>query len=336
MRNLEPSFAVAFRVASLLEKKAGPGREDRTCALLIAIPRGSELRPTVDAEISAARGKVVVRSEALIASFPDANAAVACARALLRNGTEPPGAIGVAVHTADVRLDAYGIPTGGALKDLATLAGFANAGELIVSQPARASLSEGRTAPVGKSGNVEAHELAWREGQQIGRGFHGLMVGLLVVGVALLGWAVAYAYEATVEEHALELAAKANADPDAPPGPPPDVPLAPPNTPAEPRVAAASNRASNTGASSEDAEASKPKPAPRRTGALTLVTIPEADVKLKGRSLGRTPLFKVALAPGNHRLELVGADGRARILQVPIETNQTTALRLRLDEVPEK
>lgn len=330
MRNLEPTFAVALRAATLLQKKAGEGREDRTLALLIAVPRGAELRPTVEAEITAARGRTVVRSEVLIAAFPDANAAVTCARALLRNGTEPPGAVGIGIHQAMVRLDAYGIPVGETLKELATVAGFANAGELIVSQSARAALSEGRTAPVGKSGTVEAHELAWKEGQQIGRGFHGLLVGFLILAVALLGWAVAYAWDATVEEHELELAAKANRDPDAPPGPPPDVPLAPPNTPAEPRASAAAEPEPEHPASEE-----KKKPA-RRMGALTLVTIPEADVLLKGKRVGRTPLFKLALAPGNHRLELVGTDGTRRVLQVPIQQNQTTALKLRLDEVPTK
>lgn len=337
MRNLEPTFAVAFRAATLLQKKAGEGREDRPLALLIAVPRGAEFRPTVEAEIASARGRVVVKNEVLIASFPDVNAAAVCARALLRNGTEPPGAVGIGIHHAVVRLDAYGIPVGDTLKDLATVAGFANAGELIVSQAARAGLSEGRTAPVGKSGAIEAHELAWKEGQNIGRGFHGLVVAFLVVGVALLGWAVAYAYEATVEEHELELAAKANADPDAPPGPPPDVPLAPPNTPAEPRGApgVTPDRTSTAAAPPEKEETKAARPA-RRTGTLTLVTTPEAEVLLKGKPLGKTPLFKVSLAAGTHKLELVGADGTRRVLQVPIEVNKTTAMRLRLDEVPAK
>lgn len=77
-----------------------------------------------------------------------------------------------------------------------------------------------------------------------------------------------------------------------------------------------------------------PSPAAARSGTLTLVTEPPAEVRRKGQVLGRSPLFKVPLPVGEQVLILVGEDGLPRRLKVPIHRDQNTALRLELDELP--
>ncbi|XXF78192.1 serine/threonine protein kinase [Myxococcaceae bacterium GXIMD 01537] len=69
-------------------------------------------------------------------------------------------------------------------------------------------------------------------------------------------------------------------------------------------------------------------------GALTLVVQPEAEVFRGNRSLGNTPLFSVALPAGKHRLRIVGADGKNRVLSVPITAGKTSKFRLELDAIP--
>ncbi|HVG57582.1 MAG TPA: protein kinase [Hyalangium sp.] len=73
--------------------------------------------------------------------------------------------------------------------------------------------------------------------------------------------------------------------------------------------------------------------APAGTGVLTLVTDPYAKVYLGKRYLGDTPLFKINLPAGKLSLKLVGADGRALKLPVEIKQGETTALKLKLDEI---
>jgi hypothetical protein len=77
-------------------------------------------------------------------------------------------------------------------------------------------------------------------------------------------------------------------------------------------------------------------PAPAGTGMLTLVTDPYAKVYLGKRYLGDTPLFKASVPAGKLSLKLVGADGRALKLPVDIKQGETTALKLKLDEIPQQ
>jgi hypothetical protein len=76
--------------------------------------------------------------------------------------------------------------------------------------------------------------------------------------------------------------------------------------------------------------------APSGTGVLTLVTDPYAKVYLGKRYLGDTPLFKINLPAGKLSLKLVGADGRALKLPVEIKQGETTALKLKLDEIAQQ
>ncbi|CAM4271612.1 PEGA domain-containing protein [Corallococcus soli] len=66
-------------------------------------------------------------------------------------------------------------------------------------------------------------------------------------------------------------------------------------------------------------------------GFLTLVTEPSARVSLGGRSLGETPLTKVALPVGRHTLKLMDGTGRPLKLLVEIKPDDTTSVRVPLE-----
>ncbi|RKG94341.1 PEGA domain-containing protein, partial [Corallococcus carmarthensis] len=66
-------------------------------------------------------------------------------------------------------------------------------------------------------------------------------------------------------------------------------------------------------------------------GFLTLVTEPSARVSLGGRSLGETPLNKVALPVGRHTLKLMDGTGRPLKLLVEIKPDDTTSVRVPLE-----
>lgn len=70
-------------------------------------------------------------------------------------------------------------------------------------------------------------------------------------------------------------------------------------------------------------------------GKLTLVVLPEAEVFLNGRSLGKTPLFNVSMPVGQHRLRIKGEDGKQHELSVPIEAGKTAQFKLKLQDIPE-
>ncbi|WP_257457642.1 serine/threonine-protein kinase [Archangium lipolyticum] len=74
----------------------------------------------------------------------------------------------------------------------------------------------------------------------------------------------------------------------------------------------------------------------KQQGSLTLVILPEAEVFLNGRSLGKTPLFKVPVPVGKHLLMIKGADKKKRELSVPIEMGKTAQFKLSLTDIPEK
>ncbi|RKG94401.1 PEGA domain-containing protein, partial [Corallococcus sp. CA053C] len=66
-------------------------------------------------------------------------------------------------------------------------------------------------------------------------------------------------------------------------------------------------------------------------GFLTLVTEPSARVSLAGRSLGETPLTKVALPVGRHTLKLLDGTGRPLKLIVEIKPDDITSVRVPLE-----
>lgn len=69
-------------------------------------------------------------------------------------------------------------------------------------------------------------------------------------------------------------------------------------------------------------------PAGDGAGFLTLVTEPaELTVMLGSRLLGETPLVKIPLPEGTHKLKLVGGDGQAINFSVSIKDGEVTALR---------
>ncbi|NBD12862.1 protein kinase domain-containing protein [Corallococcus silvisoli] len=89
---------------------------------------------------------------------------------------------------------------------------------------------------------------------------------------------------------------------------------------------------------SEDApEVATPTPAEDTSepaaaqGFLTLVTEPSARVSLGNRSLGETPLTKVALPVGRHTLKLMDGTGRPLKLLVEIKPDDTTSVRVPLE-----
>ncbi|MFO0692878.1 MAG: serine/threonine-protein kinase [Polyangiales bacterium] len=75
-----------------------------------------------------------------------------------------------------------------------------------------------------------------------------------------------------------------------------------------------------------------PEPAapaePTAPGTLSLLAIPPATVRLGGRVLGETPLARLELPAGDHRLELTTADGRSQVVTVHIESGTATRRRV--------
>ncbi|RKH57699.1 PEGA domain-containing protein [Corallococcus interemptor] len=90
-------------------------------------------------------------------------------------------------------------------------------------------------------------------------------------------------------------------------------------------------------APADDSEADLPAPDDSATeaaapqGFLTLITEPSARVSLAGRSLGETPLTKVALPVGRHTLKLMDGTGRPLKLLVEIKPDDTTSVRVPLE-----
>ncbi len=78
----------------------------------------------------------------------------------------------------------------------------------------------------------------------------------------------------------------------------------------------------------------KAAPKGQKTGTVTLVTFPEADVFRGKDRLGHTPLFNAELPVGTHLLTLVGADGVKRKLSVPVKLGKNKPLKMNLDDLP--
>ncbi len=70
-------------------------------------------------------------------------------------------------------------------------------------------------------------------------------------------------------------------------------------------------------------------------GKMTLVIIPEAQVFLGKRPLGKTPLFNTPMPAGTNLLRIVGPDKKQRVLSVPIEAGKTAMHRFSLNDIPE-
>ncbi|WP_375755661.1 protein kinase [Corallococcus exercitus] len=106
-----------------------------------------------------------------------------------------------------------------------------------------------------------------------------------------------------------------------------------PNDPATPARA----KPRTSAAPADVPEADLPAPPDTATeeaapqGFLTLVTEPSARVSLGGRSLGETPLTKVALPVGRHTLKLMDGTGRPLKLLVEIKPDDTTSVRVPLE-----
>jgi serine/threonine-protein kinase len=157
----------------------------------------------------------------------------------------------------------------------------------------------------------------------------GLWAGMLVLG-GLLGLG------------GMELRQALLAEPASAPGPARDPsPLLPlgPSRPEAPAPSPEAAPASPPAVESEKAPASTGETAgaaarPGKQGLLTLVTLPEAEVFLNGRSLGKTPLFKKPVPVGQLRLFLQGQDGKRRELFAPIEQGKLTTFNLSLADLP--
>ncbi|WNG22628.1 protein kinase [Cystobacter fuscus] len=171
-------------------------------------------------------------------------------------------------------------------------------------------------------------------GPKVAKSSLGLWAGMLVLG-GLLGLG------------GMELRQTLQAEPPPAPGtaedPSPLLPLGPPRpqqAPAPSPEAATeptsppATEAAKAPASTGEAAGTAPSARPAKQGLLTLVTRPEAEVFLNGRSLGKTPLFKKPVPVGQLRLLLQGQDGKRRELFVPVEQGKPAVLNLPLADLP--
>lgn len=112
-----------------------------------------------------------------------------------------------------------------------------------------------------------------------------------------------------------------------------DIPPAIPGTPQPARIGVAPIAAPDAGAPAG------PKPAGRastKSGTVTLVTFPEADVFRGKEKLGRTPMFNAELPAGTHLLTLVGDDGARHRLSLPVKQGKNKPLKMNLADLPTK
>jgi serine/threonine protein kinase len=176
-----------------------------------------------------------------------------------------------------------------------------------------------------------AHVTPPRTGvRKLSRGSLGFWSGMLVLG-GLLGLG------------GMELWTALQTEASVAPAPPPAKDLSPltpiepprPQEP-EPEPADASPPAPEATKAPASTEGGAAPARPGKQGWLTLVILPEAEVFLNGRSLGKTPLFKRPVPVGQHRLRIQGKDGKRRELSVPIEQGKTAQFKLSLADIPER
>ncbi|MFP2960661.1 protein kinase domain-containing protein [Myxococcus sp. 1LA] len=195
--------------------------------------------------------------------------------------------------------------------------------------PRKAAATDKQPPPESKSSNV-----VW-----------GLVLLTILVGGGYGAWHLSQVLNETVEEEdANAVRTLPRHDPSLPvypvPGYDSDVPT--PDASGEAASAKASARTLGAAVGGEDAadappkEAASARPAAKGRGKLTLVVLPEAEVFRGKKRLGRTPMFNLAMPAGEHDLTLVGLDGKKRMLSVPITAGETTQLKLKLMELPER
>lgn len=86
-------------------------------------------------------------------------------------------------------------------------------------------------------------------------------------------------------------------------------------------------------AASADAGVAAPRKPP---GEVTLALFPEATVYRGMAKVGSGTLVNLTLAPGTHRLTVVGTDGVQRWLSVPVESGKKTILKLQVADLPKQ
>lgn len=120
----------------------------------------------------------------------------------------------------------------------------------------------------------------------------------------------------------------------ASPSPPPPIvamnaPPAPAPTPPPP---APTPTPEPTPVAPPEPELPKSHPSPRHhtesPGSLTIDSRPYAVVRLDGHALGTTPIWRVAVPPGHHKLHASTSDGRERDLAVQIEASRERKILL--------
>jgi serine/threonine protein kinase len=170
------------------------------------------------------------------------------------------------------------------------------------------------------------------------RSFTPSIVLAVVLGLGALSYAL-YRYEAQTAE---EVAAETKPDLHPPLGPVPmlrtfpekgDPPLPPvPAVKAEPEPAATAK--TEPAVKTPPGKSGGKKASSGKSGTLTLVTNPECTVFQGSKLLGQTPLFNASLPEGTHLLRLRAADGKTRLLSVPIHADKPARFRLVLSELP--
>ena len=74
----------------------------------------------------------------------------------------------------------------------------------------------------------------------------------------------------------------------------------------------------------ESMESMRPRRATGPPGTVNVVAVPAAEVRYRSRRLGRTPLVRVEMPPGSHRLTFVWPDGTRRRVPVRVRSGQLT------------
>ena len=106
-----------------------------------------------------------------------------------------------------------------------------------------------------------------------------------------------------------------------------NAPKPPPSTPEPARIGVAPVEPPGGGTK-------KAAPKPAKTGTVTLVTFPEADVFKGKEKLGHTPMFNAELPVGTHLLTLVGGDGARHRLSLPVKQGKNAPLKMNLADLP--
>ena len=105
-----------------------------------------------------------------------------------------------------------------------------------------------------------------------------------------------------------------------PHGPPPPTASPSPSVPLPPATSVEIAPAPRT----EIAPRPRVASAPKRTGWLSIDAQPWGTVRVDGRVLGPTPIFRQRVGAGTHRVELIFEDGRRRVRTLRVDEEQHT------------